>query len=225
MAATARVAAVGGDGGTPEALAPVGFGRFVFHSWGMEISGPVSYDDWAEAGQRLALFAKGLAFAVGDWLVYGEHEFGEQAAQAIDAQHWSESTVRAYRWLAERVPPGSRVDGLDMAHHLAVAKLPPAEQRKWLRSALEGDGGARWSVTRLKTELAKADGRPTSPLAYYVLAECRDASDQASLLDYFRREERPCEAVRRRRPQRRRAKKTDVTAKARKPRKGGRKSR
>lgn len=154
-------------------LAPYRYGHFIFSPNGLTVEGKPKFEEWEEVGHMLAVQARGIQFMVGDWLNWGEANFGELAAQVIDARSWSPSTVAVYRHVAGKVPAECRFldRGLDYAHHQAVAALAPKEQKKWLRQAL-GDGGAEehWPVTRLKAAIKDGGDAPVSE--WFLIVGC-----------------------------------------------------
>lgn len=93
---------------------------------------------------------------VGDWLVTGEdgayRHLNRLRVRALAAEitGYSRHTLTMAVSVARKVKPTVRVDGLSWWHHLAVAKLPEAEQARWLARAAEEE----WSVRRLREELA-----------------------------------------------------------------------
>jgi hypothetical protein len=176
------------------ALDPVRHGKFSFTSQGLLVDGSPSFEDWAQAMHTVAVMERGLAFLVGDLIRFGEERFGEMAAQVIDARSWRPETVRAYCWLAEKVPMENRMldRGLTVKHHLAVAALPATDQRKWLRRAL-GDGEEQWTVARL--QLAVRNGADVEPSRFYVLVECPTRKKRDDLQKQMEMDGHSCRAV------------------------------
>ena len=178
----------------PEGLAPVHHGKFELTSHGLIVHGKPSIDEWSEVGQMLAVMERGIAFICGDWIRWGEATYGEMAAQVIDARTWKAETVRAYTWLSEKVPLENRmVDrGLTISHHMAVAALPPGQQRKWLQRAL-GDGTEHWTVGRLKAEINS--GEDSEEVGWWILVQATSATDQKKLLKSLELDGRTCKSV------------------------------
>lgn len=179
------------------ALQPVIHGKFTLEPNGLTVEGRPQYEEWAELGGVLAVMECGLAFLVGDWLRYGEDRYGEQAAQVIDARSWSPETVRAYRWLADKVPVENRMlhRGLTIKHHMVVAALPVAQQRKWLREALN-NGGEPWTVARLKAAIRDGGDQPVT--AWYILVDCGSQRKRDELLKQLELDGHTCRSVERR---------------------------
>lgn len=137
--------------GVPMACVPDAGPETVYDAIGFHPAKGMSYDDWAEHADRIALYAKASLWWIGDWLLYGERRFGEdRAAAALDlGQHagLEYSTVRSARWLAAQIPSARRRANLSWSHHREVGSLAPAEQDRWLLLA-ERDGLSRDELRR-----------------------------------------------------------------------------
>ena len=114
----------------------------------------VSFEEWCSLSTSLGAVARGVAFIVGDWLVYGERRFAtpssrvssERYNQAVAMTGLDRQTLHGYSHVSRKVPHHCRHDVLSWEHHKIAAKLPKREQAKRLN------------------ELAKfaRDGRPIS---------------------------------------------------------------
>lgn len=177
----------------PDGLAPVHMGKFTFTPAGLSVEGTPSFEEWAEAMGVLAVLERGLAFVAGDLMIFGEREFGERAAQIIDARSWSASTVKVYTWLARSVPPQNRMldRGLTIAHHLAVAALEPPAQAKWLKQACADP--EPWSVGQLKA--AVKHGSVQDETAWLIVVTCPSAAKQEKLQKQLELDGYACKAV------------------------------
>lgn len=101
-------------------------------------------------------------FMVGDVLNYGEREYGELYADAIDATRQmirrSMKTIQNVSWISKSIPAHIRhVDTLTLAHHEAVAKLAPEEQIAFLTAADDEE----LSVADLKKRVKEAHPKTT----------------------------------------------------------------
>jgi DNA modification methylase len=76
-----------------------------------------------------------IQFALGDWLNYGEHAYGEKYAQAIEATEFKYQTLRVYAYVAANVPMLIRINNLLFSHHKEVAPLTEELQREYLQWA------------------------------------------------------------------------------------------
>lgn len=119
---------------------------FTLTTKGLRISGSPTYEEWASVGETLRFLESSIQFALGDWIRYGEHCWGEMYAQAIQETGKDAGTLRDYVWVASAVDLSSRNDNLTFSHHKAVASLrldngapDIAKQRHYLELADEED--------------------------------------------------------------------------------------
>lgn len=103
-----------------------------FHHTGIEIPPGLPYEKWAYLIEEMSAVEKGFRFWWGDAINYGEHEYGEKYAQALDASGLSYDTLRDYCYVAANVHLSLRNDRLSWTHHKAVANLSATEQARWL---------------------------------------------------------------------------------------------
>lgn len=113
----------------------------------------IPFEEWERVGSMLGFLDKATPFMIADWINYGDGEYGEKAAQAIEATQLGVRTIDQYVWVGKSVPLDRRVEGLTFAHHRAVAALTAAQQKKWLAAALEND----WPSGRLLREIKAGD--------------------------------------------------------------------
>jgi len=115
----------------------------------------MSFERWEELGKDLRKAGQGLQFWIGDWIRYGEHEYGEKYAQAIEATGKQISTLQGYVYVAEHVDPCRRrqLDSVDYSTHAEVASLPDDDQERILAEA-EADPD-RYTVKQVRREVHK----------------------------------------------------------------------
>lgn len=111
--------------------------------------GDLSFDEWADAFERLQRMSRCCNWWLGDALIYGEARFGEKYAQAIDLTGLEYQTIANIASVSRLVAPEHRRESLSWSHHQAVANLPAGEQDKWLQEA-EAEGYTR---NRLRSRL------------------------------------------------------------------------
>src|SRR5262245_33616072 len=120
----------------------------------------LTFDDWAGLGRRVAIVADSSTWWIGDWLVFGQHFYGNRYRSAAAETGLDYQTLRNYAWVASRFAPSRRRDGLTFVHHAEVASLCEDDQDAWLRRSLV----ERWSRNELRRRLraarAEAEGRP-----------------------------------------------------------------
>jgi hypothetical protein len=90
---------------------------------GIEIAPETTYDEWQEIGKRLMFLEKNIQFAIGDWLNFGEHKWGDKYAQAVLETGYTHSALRNMAYVAKRFDLSSRDDKLTFSHYRAVASL------------------------------------------------------------------------------------------------------
>jgi hypothetical protein len=114
----------------------------------------LSYDDWEELGERVKLLARCGMFVLGDWINYGEDNFGEKYSQALDVTDFTYGTLRNVAYVCRKVPKANRNDMVSFSHHAEVARLPEEEQV----AMLEKTSLCCWSVKELRSEVAHITG-------------------------------------------------------------------
>lgn len=157
------------SGGRQDDLSPreVGLGRNVSSTrTGLHLRPGLPFEEWARLGHRVHAVNDASAWWIGDWLVYGQQQFGERYREATAATGFEYQTLRNYAWVAARIPPSRRLDSLSFGHHAEVASLPDKEQDAWLTRAF----ASQWSRNELRRQLREqrlraSDGRVSLALA------------------------------------------------------------
>lgn len=105
----------------------------------------LSFEQWQGVGFTLRRINKAWRWWVGDWLNYGEREFGESYAQAMEETGLAYQDLAQCAYVASRVKPSMRRQALSWGHHAAVAPLEHAaavdlleraEKGKWRRQEI-----------------------------------------------------------------------------------------
>ena len=105
---------------------------------GLHLSRPdLPYDQFEALCILLGRMHEAVRFAIGDAIILGEKLYREEAYQAIEQIGLSEKGRMEYVRVAQKVPRSVRRKGLSWSHHRAVASLEPAEQKQWLRKAVD----------------------------------------------------------------------------------------
>jgi len=116
---------------------------------GLMMPPTLSYDDWAQAGQRLSGIVDSSAWCLGDWLVYGKRHYADRYQRAIRAAGLQYQTLRNYAWVARRFDLDRRRAALSFQHHAEVASMPEDEQTRWLDAAEEHV----WTTKQLRRQI------------------------------------------------------------------------
>ena|SRR3990167_393806 len=167
----------------PSALVVVGSDIAIDQDWtvgpcGLIVHGQPSFESAESLSFKFSVLHEGLAWAIGDFLNYAEDRFGERASQIVDAEHFEESSLKVYRWVAAKVSFENR-RGLPMTfgHHQVVAGLVPKQQQYWLDQATSGIDGP-WTVAKLKAAIR--DGSDLAATSWIVQAICDTAEKRKS---------------------------------------------
>lgn len=109
---------------------------------GLRYTRELTYDEWAEHLQTLTRVGEAVQWWIGDSIRYGEHRWGEQYTQAIEATGYQYQTLANMVFVAGSVEPSRRRETLSFSHHAEVAGLEPEEQDNMLTAAESHE----WSV-------------------------------------------------------------------------------
>ena len=77
---------------------------------GLDVLAPLTFEEWSQVASSLGNAARGIAFVIGDWLVYGEANFrkGPAASRvATDAYDAAIQTTDATHMNDTRAPSDS----------------------------------------------------------------------------------------------------------------------
>jgi N6-adenosine-specific RNA methylase IME4 len=128
---------MGGDVGDLQVInKALELGKFEASPVGLVVKGKPTYDEWASCGQVLSHIEKGRLWWLGDWLRYGEQNWGEMYSQAMDETGAAYQSCADAKWVCECFAEFSRRrEKLSFAHHREVAPLSKEEQELWLNTA------------------------------------------------------------------------------------------
>lgn len=125
--------------------------NFTLQPTGIEFHGNLSREEWNTLGEKLASVGKSIGFMIGDWINYGEKQWGEMYDEIQQRTGLDYGTLSNFVYVAKRVQFSLRNEKLDWSHHAVVAKVKtPEEQSKWLSIAEK----EKMSVRRLRRSVA-----------------------------------------------------------------------
>lgn len=106
-------------------------------SIGLVFAGDVTFPEWVQIGEDLAVEYKSCHWRIGDWLNYGERKWGEVYAQALenDGSGFAYQTLANDKYVASRIELSRRKEHLSFTHHAEVAGLEPEQQDEFLDRA------------------------------------------------------------------------------------------
>lgn len=160
------------------------YSGFKFKKNGLEAIGLPTFDNWQECGEFIKKADGAVHFWLGDWIRYGESNFGEKYSQAIEGTGFDYQTLRNDKWIAESVDMSVRTDKLPFIHHQLIADLPQDEQKQLLEKAIDEDiktNDFRKLVKRFKTDKAikaRAKDLPKFTDDKLINGDCLDNLDK-----------------------------------------------
>lgn len=176
-------------------ISPVTFPENWLTLTGLKLPDDLPYQDWegigellSQARRRKELELQALLWAIGDWLAFGEAHYGEKYAQAVIEFGRSSQTLMNLCWVASKFSADRRhVKNLSIAHHSAVAALPPPDADALLDMA-EIDNASSADLRRIVQD-RKVRDRGLDP----DVERAKDALDTAmlALTSIMRRQRAP----------------------------------
>jgi len=136
---------------------------------GLELTPGLTKQQWLEAGHVVALVERANRWWIGDYLNYGEHEYGQQYAAALTLFELDYQTLADLKWLASVVELSCRRENLSVEHHRAVAPLEPDVREYWLDLAEAN----HWTRRELRAHVKGAKSKPL-PTHKPLLRFCQD---------------------------------------------------
>ncbi|MGB2710977.1 MAG: LmbU family transcriptional regulator [Conexibacter sp.] len=121
--------------------------------------GDLQLAQWLDYGRRLGTLGRGVAWWIGDWLLYGNERYGEKYVRAARVTGYDVQSLMNMSYVASRFACDRRREKLSWSHHAELASLAPPDQDRWLDLA----EAERLSVHSLRLEVRAA--RRTSPRA------------------------------------------------------------
>jgi hypothetical protein len=125
---------------------------------GLRFNPRTPYEVWQVLGSRIAARANSSTWWLADWVVFGEHRYGDRYRDAIDATGLDYQTLRNYAVVARRFKMSRRRDDPSFPHHAEVCALSHDEQDRWLDLASKNG----WSKRELRAHVrdeANTDGQ------------------------------------------------------------------
>ena len=201
---------------TREGLIPLAEQHLIVDQWALAQAGTLTLGKCGEALVKITQIGSAVRYWRGDLMNLAETLFHEESSQIIDSDYLTEAEAKAERFVAEKVKPTTRAHSPSWEHSRAVAKLPDEQQVEWLDRATAED----WSAGKLKTEMSLAGAAKTF-LQWMCVVDCGTENKRDKLAD--RLEGEGFTVLKRdkvkKQPKPKKAKKGEVTAKRRGPKK------
>ena len=148
-------------------------------------------EEWAKMGREMLFIREGINWWLGDWLVYGESQYGDLMWQYVE-QAFTIKTINTIKYVCSQLAPEMRHPRLSFSHHIEVVyKLPPDLRESYLQIA-ENNGMTR---NELREKILKDVGEiRKNPRLTDRQAEIAIKAKKLELLDKFLSEINPLEA-------------------------------
>lgn len=117
----------------------------------------MTIEDWETVGLRLGELNKRMQWWIGDWLNFGEAQYGEKYSQAMDATELDYGSLRNIASVARKFPPKYRNPNVTFSHHAVLTTLELDDAKNVLKKIEEH--GLTVKETR---EILKKNGIKTS---------------------------------------------------------------
>ena len=140
---------------------------FDLRKTGLIVKGSPSFVKWEDMGKIIRMMEGAVLWWWGDWINYGEKQYGEMYSQALDESDYEYQTLRNAVWVAGRIEMSRRLDNLSWGHHQMVAALEPEQQDKWLALAVLEN----WSGHTLRKMLKVSEKEKEVPEAYCYVSD------------------------------------------------------
>ena len=117
---------------------------------GLKLDKSLPFDCWIAVGREMVKAGDRLQFAIGDWINFGEDNYGSRYDLAVRSMPMEYTTLRNIASVCRHVPLSLRNDKLLWSHHVVVSVLhkTPAKIKKYLDLAAEST--PRMSVAELR---------------------------------------------------------------------------
>ena len=121
---------------------------------GLELPPGLTFEQWSLVGEQLQNVVKACMWWTGDWWAFGEHKYGERAAQFANPEGkngYKFQTLMNAGWVSKQIETSRRREALSWSHHEVVAAMKSEEQDEMLNKA-ESDNLSRAQLRRLVSD-------------------------------------------------------------------------
>lgn len=92
-------------------------------STGLAIKAGLPIEQWLEVGEQLKRVETGIQWWIGDWLNYGESEYGEKYSQALDATDYTYQGLSDIAYVCKNYEISRRRDNVSFSAHRELLSL------------------------------------------------------------------------------------------------------
>jgi hypothetical protein len=116
-----------------------------FEKSGLVIEGGTTFDEWEKIGSFLKDTSQAIQWWIGDWILYGEYNYGEMYSQALEETGYDYNYLKHIKSVSEKFELCRRRHQLSWSHHQEVEYLSPEKQDYWLDYA-ESNKLSKWNL-------------------------------------------------------------------------------
>jgi hypothetical protein len=150
---------------------------------------------WVAYGKRFARMSSASSWWIGDWMRYGNAQYGERYGAASKATGYDRQTLMNMAYVSSRFSIERRRASVPWSHHAELAALPAADQDAWLNLAEREhltvrslrEEVRRGLNARRKTALQVAARDDTAEVAVNVCPHCGRPMPATQLTSPYRR--------------------------------------
>ena len=146
---------------------PVQIPQTELSATGLSIANALDIQQWKQIGHTLCQCQGAIQWWIGDWINYGNHNYGTKYTEAIKVfgeeaieYGYDAQTIRVFASVGHRVT--KRFNNLSWSHHLIVSPLKENEQLKWLTLSIQ----EKWTVKQLKAAIKEQMADPLAGVSH-----------------------------------------------------------
>lgn len=130
---------------------------------GLNLPENMTYEEWEKVGFQLKHIVEGFQWWVGDWLNYGERNYGENYSQGMTVTGLKYKTLANIKTVCSKVKLSLRSESLSYTHHGIVAPLEQDKQKEWLDKAVNEKMTVKQLKEAVKSETLKDNNKQNDP--------------------------------------------------------------
>lgn len=127
---------------------------------GITAIGTPTFEQWQECGEFIKKANGAVHFWIGDWLNYGEKEYGEKYSQVLEETGYDYQTLRNDSYIASRIDLSRRRDNVPFGIYSEIAPFNPDKQEELLDKVVE-NGMSIKELRKQKHKILLDSVRPT----------------------------------------------------------------
>jgi hypothetical protein len=132
---------------------------------GLRLDPTLPFDAWKALGARIKVRSDASSWWLGDWLIFGRHQYGDRYRDAFEVTGLDEQTLDNFGVVARRFESSRRRENLSFQHHADVCEMTDETQDHWLNLAAKNG----WPKSELRIRIRDAARTSSNPRDGHVL--------------------------------------------------------